>query len=143
MRTLNVRLLLILFAISIPLFGAVHYAHELQVSRNARLLLELADRYEEAGRFGDAANSLARYVQLAPEDTDALARLGRAQLKLGHHIAAFATLEQVLRREPARDEERRDIVTAAMRIGRFADAREHLQEHILKDRPDDAVSLDL
>lgn len=143
MRKLNVRLVLILFAITVLVSGGVHFAHELQVGRTARFLLTLADRDEADNKPGDAANSLARYVHLVPEDTDALARLGRAQVKLGHFMGAFATLEQVLRREPEREEERRDIVTAAMRIGRFTDAREHLQQHILKNHPDDAVSLDL
>ncbi|HEX5443187.1 MAG TPA: tetratricopeptide repeat protein, partial [Pirellulales bacterium] len=143
MRKLNVRLVLILFAITVVVSGGVHFAHELQVGRTARFLLTLADRDEADNKPGDAANSLARYVHLVPEDTDALARLGRAQLKLGHYMGALATLEQVLRREPEREEERRDIVTAAMRIGRFTDARDHLQQHVLKNHPDDAVSQDL
>ncbi|MGH7140306.1 MAG: tetratricopeptide repeat protein, partial [Pirellulales bacterium] len=143
MKKLNVRLLVILLAVMAAIGGVIHFAHELQVERTAQLLLVLADRDEAAEKLGDAANSLARYVQLVPGNTDAMARLGRAQLTLGHNFGAFATLEQVLRREPSREEERRDIVNAAMRIGRFADAREHLRDHVLKDHPDDVESLEL
>jgi tetratricopeptide (TPR) repeat protein len=123
--------------------GAVHLAHQLQVARNARLLLVLADRREAAGKLGEAAGTLSRYVRLVPDDTDALARLGQLNARLGNSQGAFALLEQVLRRQPGRDEARRQLVDVAMKMGRFSDAREHLRQYILRDNPGDTASLDL
>src|SRR5690349_21026666 len=113
MRKRNLRLLIILTLVSAPVAGTVHLPHELQVARNARLLLVLADRREADGQLREAAGTLARYAELVPTDTEALARLGLLNAKTGNHFGAFAVLELVLRRQPGINDVRREIVEVA------------------------------
>jgi tetratricopeptide (TPR) repeat protein len=143
MRTLNVPLLLILTLLAAGTATGVYFLHEWQLHRNAQFLLTLADRYEENGQPGQAVGSLGRYVAMVPDDTAALARLGLLQAKRHADAQAYVVLEQVLRREPARDDIRRELVEVAMRIGRYGDARDHLEQYLLKTERDNAHLLNL
>ncbi|HWB10156.1 MAG TPA: tetratricopeptide repeat protein [Pirellulales bacterium] len=143
MRTLNVSLLLILAVLVGAAATGIHFLHEWQLHRNAQFLLTLADRYEESDQPAQAVGSLRRYVVMVPDDTAALARLGLLQAKRHADAQAYVTLEQVLRREPTRDDIRRELVDVAMRIGRFTDARDHLEQYLLKTDRNDAQLLNL
>lgn len=143
MRTLNVHLLLLLILLTGAAATGIHFLHDWQLNRNAQFLLTLADRFEETGQAGKAVGSLARYVALVPGDTDALARLGLLHAKRHADVQAHAVLEQVLRREPMRDDIRRELVDVAMRIGRYTDARDHLEQHLLRANRNDARNLNL
>jgi tetratricopeptide (TPR) repeat protein len=143
MRTLNVPLLAILLVLAGGAATGIYFLHDWQLHRNAQFLLRLADRYEENDQPGQAVGSLGRYVAMVPDDTAALARLGLLQAKRHADAHAYVTLEQVLRREPARDDIRRELVDVAMRIGRYTDARDHLEQYLLKTNRNDAELLNL
>lgn len=135
-RRLNLRFALALVAVGVVAAGIVHLAHGMQLRRSAGILRQQAEERLAAGRPGDAIGYLQRYVQLAPQDTDGLAKLGMTQAEVGAVGAAFMTLDQVLRREPQRRAERRKLVEVAMRIGRWSDAVDHLQNHLLDPSPE-------
>lgn len=143
MRTLNVPLLLVIVFVVAAAATGTYFVHEWQVHRNAQFLLTLADRFEASDQVGQAVGSLGRYVALEPDDTDALARLGLLHASRGNDAQAFVVLEQVLRRQPMRDDVRRTLVDVAMRIGRFSDARDHLEQYLLRADRKDAPLLNL
>ena len=103
-------------------------AHQLR--RNAGILLKQAAQFEEEGDLAQATMHLGRYLAYVPEDTDALARYGELLAKFPGsqrtQVQAAFVLEQVLRRDPKRDDVRRKLVKVEMGVGRFTDAREHL-----------------
>jgi len=148
MRTLNIRLLVILIVSGALLVTGVYFLREWQVHRNAGFFLEEAqqaqqqaeeidDEEERADKLKDAAQSLAWYVRYEPDDVDARAELGLLQFELGDFQGAHRTLEDVVRRDPDQREARRKLVELAMAFRRFGDAREHLEDHLLKQEPDD------
>ena len=143
MRTLNLRVLALLFVAGLAVAGATHVVHGFQVQRNANTLLREARRAQEADRSWDAVDYLRRYLALVPADTDAMAELGLLLADLNARGQALQSLEQVLRREPDRMEVRRRLVELAIEIRRYADARNHLEEHLLKSSPNDGELLDL
>ena len=67
----NYRLALGLLAALLVAGAAVHVVHGYQVRRQARALLERADRAEAVGQNEQAAALLQRYLELAPDDTAA------------------------------------------------------------------------
>ena len=123
----------------------IHLVHGFQVKRNARALLEQATVAEQEGRPEQAAEHLALYLGMAPHDTEALARYALLLHRLAREpkarLKAFFTLERALRQLPRADL-RRQAATAALDLGRFSDARAHL-ELLLKDSPADAELLRL
>lgn len=141
MRTLNVRLLALILVCGLILGAAVHWLHGYQVQRNAKVFLREAQRAKEEGKLGDAVRNLRWYVDLVPNDVDALADLGSMLAKLSAPGPAYATFEKVLRLDPNRTDVRRELASVAIQLGRYRDAREHLEKHLLKDPPEDAELL--
>lgn len=137
MRVINVRLVVIWVLAAAVLGGIVHVVHGYQVRRHAEVFLREADRSQDRNKPYEAINYLQRYVTLVPQDTDGLEKLGTLQADVGWLDQAFMTLEQVLRRDPGRSEARRRLVNVALRRGRYNDAREHLEKHLLKRFPED------
>src|SRR5690606_13894485 len=92
--------------------------------------------------------ALKSYLTLRPEDTEVLARYGRLIDQRAEtteqRIRAMLTLEQVLRRDPGREDLRRRVVQIAMSDGirRISDARHHLDE-LLVANPKDVEALAL
>ena len=142
MKTINIRFLMILLVCALVLGGAVHLLHGYQIRRYGRGFLREAQRAKEQNRPGEAVRHLTFYVSLFPEDADALAELGLLLADLSRYRQAFNRLEQVLRREPDRLEVRRRLVAVAMELGRYSDAREHLEQHLLKVFPNDGELLE-
>jgi len=139
-KTVRLKQLLLLLAAVAILGVGVHFAHAIQVRRNANDLKEQAFQTEKEGRIKDSMGLLEQYIQLDPSDTDALAKLGlwRAQEAKNRPArqAAMWTLDQVLRRDKSRDDVRRKVAELALGLGYFKDAREHLAV-LVRTHPED------
>jgi tetratricopeptide (TPR) repeat protein len=137
---INLKAVVILAGSAAVLGLAIHFVHGFQVKRNAHALLEQADEVEREGRLARAADCLGLYLGLVPRDTDALARYGSLLTRLAQttpdRVKAFLVLEQVLRRDRGRREVRRQAAELAMRLRRFADARDHLRPLLAADPRD-------
>jgi tetratricopeptide (TPR) repeat protein len=146
-RVVNRRAVRVLLACGAVLAVAVHLVHGFQVKRNARgLFLGQADRAEREGRLAQAADYLARYLSLEPGATDARARYGLLLDRLARttpqRVRAFLVLEQALRQDGGRRDVRLQVARLAIRLGRFADAREHLAA-LRRDQPEEVEVLHL
>lgn len=142
-RRLNFKWAAILTLVVAVLGGSVHLVHGYQVRRNARALLARGLKAEKAGDFGKAAGYLQRYLGFVPGDDEALIRYGQV---LDRHarsprerLQPFLVLEQALRRQPGRHDLRRRLVEIAMEIGRFPDARIHIEALLKGSAADDAA----
>ncbi len=160
MKTLNIRLLVILLVSLIVSGGAVYALHRYQVGRNADVFLHLARRaLQEAEAIDDtteneneanrrreliqrAERNYRLFVQLRPEDIEVLEELGELQMDLLQYPQALHTLESVVRLDPDHAAARRNLVEITMAFGRFSDAKSHL-ELLLRDAPHEAELLEL
>ncbi len=140
--TVDRRFLIGLFIGAVILGAAVHVLHAVQINRQSRFLLEEARRAQKAEQVEVAASRFQQYVKLVPDDIDAQAEFG--QFLTDHHAAreAAVVLENLLRAVPDRDDLRRRLVTGEMSIGRWTDAKAHLQR-LLAKLPGDAALWDL
>src|SRR5436190_3532963 len=97
-RNLNLRFLAYLLGAVVVLGGAGYGLHAWQLNRNAHALVEQANLEKEAGLLLEATKSYRRYLQLVPNDGDALADYGLAldQLAKTRHDreAAFFALDK-------------------------------------------------
>ncbi len=166
MRTLNVRLAVVLAVIAVVFGSGVYLLHGYQVRNNADMFLEQADRAEERAKaaaeeendwlenkaYNDAIRCLYWYVRLMPEEVEVRERLG---LMLADRFEeagpanrnrlfrqAFGQLETTVGLGPGREVARRRLVKMFMSIGRYQDAREHLEDFLLKSNPEDAELLE-
>ncbi|HTU19783.1 MAG TPA: tetratricopeptide repeat protein [Gemmataceae bacterium] len=140
-RTLNLKFAACLVVL-LALFGtAVHFLHGYQVKRNASALLDQARRAREEGLDDKAAEYLGNYLRYVPGDDDALAEYALLLDKLAKspkaQMRAYLVLDQVLRRQPERQDIRRRLAELAMKFGRFNDGEEHLSQ-LRQDPPKDA-----
>ncbi len=141
MKTLNIRLVGISLACLLALGALVHWLHGFQVKRNAHVFLQEAERAKEAGRLGEAVRHLDWYVRLAPDDVDAVAELGLLLADVSADFRAYAMLERALRLGAHREDLRRKLVDVAINLGRYSDARRHLEEHLLGPQLSDQTRL--
>ena len=139
-RLLNFKSLGILCGV--VFFGLVvlHSLHGFQVRRNAVVLFEIGQAAKAKGDMPAATDYLRRYVGMAHDDTNALADFGQ-MLDEGSKSDStarrvFAVFEDVLRREPTRDDIRRRQVEIAIQIGRTSVALAHLTV-LRQSAPDD------
>ncbi|MBY0523237.1 MAG: tetratricopeptide repeat protein [Gemmataceae bacterium] len=140
-RRLNLRLAVYLVVL-VPLVAVgVHLLHGYQVQRNASAFLAQADRFEQDGNLAGAITYLERYVNLTPDDSDALARMGllleRTAKTPREHLRAFFVLESALRQAPQQHDVRRQLVRLTIAQGRPTDAQDHLNV-LMQDFPNDA-----
>ncbi len=160
MRTLNVRLAIILFVIVVVLGTGVYLLHGFQQRRNANFFLEQAElasqRAEAAGKedkkeeqekaIADQIKNLEWYLSLRRTDLDALEKLGILRADNCKDASTFRLaydhLDRVVRGDPTRKTARRKLVELAMQVARFSEARDHLT-YLLKDSPDDPDLLKL
>lgn len=134
MRRLNVRLLAWLAVVFVPGAVGVHLLHGFQVNRNAEALVERAREKRAAGATDEAAGLLGRYVGLRPDDAAASAELATTLLMRLEATRptrrdvsrAFAALEAAVRDNPADGPLRLKLAEFCARVGRHADAREHV-----------------
>ncbi|MFM8435197.1 MAG: tetratricopeptide repeat protein [Planctomycetia bacterium] len=140
MKKVNLRLVLILVGVVVGGVVGVYFLHKFQVSRNAGSLAKLARAKLAEGKSGEALTLFNRYVAYRPDDKVAYAEyaglvLDRAESPAASRndvARAYGVLETAVRRNPDDDALRQRLATFQMRIGRFGDAREHLQ--ILRTR---------
>jgi tetratricopeptide (TPR) repeat protein len=138
MRTVNFRLLGLLMLVTAVLGAAAYSVHGYQVKRHADVLLREANLAKEREDWNGAIDYLERYVMLVPENNvGPLAELGLLQADARRVGQAFRTLENVLRQDASRGDVRRRLVQVAIAIGRFPDARHHL-DVLLKESHDDS-----
>jgi tetratricopeptide (TPR) repeat protein len=110
-----------------------------QVRRNARALLERADRAEQQGDFRNAEQYLQLFLGYEPSDATALAKFGlilasRART-VDDRISAILMLEKALGTDPSRRDVRRRLIDISMSLMRFSDAQRHLKVLLGKDEP--------
>lgn len=164
MRTLNIRLAIVLLVISIVFGGGAYLLHGFQIEKNAYVFLEQADnaeiKAEAAGEKGntwlkqesmkEAIQSLKWYVRLMPDDVEVRERLGLlyadwskdrdADDKDRRFLAgqAWGHLERVVALNPDRETARRKLVEMGIEGRRYQNAKDHLQMTLLQRHPDDA-----
>jgi len=150
MRTLNLRLLAVLMVLGMVLCGLVYVVRGVQIRRNAGVYLRLAQRAKEAKKTDAAVRNYRLYLRLAPDDVHALMEFGGYLGDLGSQLAlperskqAFWLLERATRLDPDRDDARRKLVEVLIRLGRHQDAKEHLEQYLLKASPEDGQLRDL
>ncbi len=159
MKTLNVRLFVILAVSVVVLSVAVYGLHRYQVRRNAGVFLEQArkalaeaetiegDSEEEVARKQDRLQTAVRnytwFVRMRPNDVDALEELGGLQMDVLQYPQALGSLEKVVRLEPSRSKARRKLIDIMMAFGRFEDAKTHLRKYLLKEDPENAELFEL
>jgi tetratricopeptide (TPR) repeat protein len=118
----------------------VHFLHGFQVNANADSLLTRADEVEES-EPAKAAGFLRQYIGLVPDDLEARQRyaflLDEIATTPRAKFNAFLALEQVLQKDSSRDKVRRASLQAALAVGRYSDARDHLL-YLLAESPKDA-----
>jgi tetratricopeptide (TPR) repeat protein len=146
MRRFNTRLFLWLLGITAGLTGLVFLVHYLQTGRIGRALLWQAQRAEEQGHPEQTARYLSRYLDFVPDDHDQRANLGRVlgNLVVAHEKKvsyrtrqqALFVLEQVVARDPERQDMRRLLARVAMDLDRPEVALEHLN-HLHAALPED------
>jgi tetratricopeptide (TPR) repeat protein len=119
------------FLIAVLLLSAgTRMLYTFQLRRTGRAALQLADRAEENGRLVDVAEWLQYYVHCFPEDGDARARYGATMAKLARspkeRSEVLSLLEDILYRDPDRQELRRECIRLLMDAGRFGAAGYHV-----------------
>ena len=92
--------------------------------------------FVEHGYFPEAQNKFARAASLRPDDLDLLNRLAGDLLKLDQPEAALRYLEAALARDPADFPALLNAGQIAGKLGRYAEAAQHLHNAV-GARPDD------
>ena len=135
MKRVNVKLLLTVVATVLVAVVGVYFLRRFQISRNAGGLVKLARQRVEEGKSAEALQILQRYVGLRPEDNEAYAEYAELLLQKtevpeatrNDLSRAYNVLEDAARRSPTNAKLRARLAQFQLRIGRFADAREHLE----------------
>jgi tetratricopeptide (TPR) repeat protein len=133
-KRVNVRFVLALLggliATAIGLFALNRY----QVDRNAGGLAKMARQRLQEGKPVEALGLFARYLGMRPQDAAVHAEYAKLLLERSQAIDAsqadlsktYSALEQAVRRNPKDSLLRRQLAEFQVRVGRYADAREHL-----------------
>ncbi len=133
MKTVNLKLLIIVAVLVLGGMGGVYAIHEYQVYRNADNILVLARERAEEGRSDEAAGLYVRYIGLRNNDNEARAEFAKLMLrKIGatrsskaSQAQAYDALETAVRRNPDDDDLREQLAGFLYRTGNFTEARQH------------------
>lgn len=144
MKRVNVPLLLALVAAVIVTAGAVFLIHGYQTSRNAGGIVALARQRIKEGKTAEGLNLYGRYLGLRPNDPTVVQEyaellLERAELPEATRNdveRAFSVLERAVRLNPENDALRREAADFDIRVGRFSDARQHVDALVRRLGPD-------
>jgi tetratricopeptide (TPR) repeat protein len=141
MKQVNVRFIVSMLVVAVVI-GAIGYAvHAYQTKRHAGFFLERAKQAQQLGDLPEALKELNHYLRLVPDDHAARIRKGLLLAEARQDYDAFTVLEKALRQ--ADDETaRRTLVDVLLRMRRWQDAREHLEQNLLPAAPNDPVLLD-
>jgi tetratricopeptide (TPR) repeat protein len=134
-KRVNVKLLLAVVAAVLVAVVGIYFLRRFQISRNAGGLVKLARQRVEEGKSAEALQILQRYVGLRPEDAEAYGEYAELLLQKtevpeatrNDLSRAYNVLEDAVRRNPTNAKLRARLAQFQLRIGRFADAREHLE----------------
>ncbi len=158
MRTLNVRLTVVLLVLGLVFVVGVYFVHGYQLVRNADVFKREADKYLEDAEAADKAKdtdaaeeayrkgiqNLSWYVRLKPKEYDSMERLGMLladRAKDSRSFSqAFSTLESLLRMQPDRQAARRRVVNMAIQAKLYQAAKEHLRDFLVPQTPKDKQS---
>lgn len=143
MRKINLKALLVVLGGCILLTGIVFGVHYLQRQRIASALLWQARKAEENSQMERLVRFLGRYLDFRPDDLEEKARLGRTLLSSDLNSSTTARnravnlLDDVLRQQPDRDEDRRILVKGALSLpNKTKLARESLTLLLDPNKPD-------
>jgi tetratricopeptide (TPR) repeat protein len=160
-RSLNVKFLVFLVVGFVLSGTGVHFLHAYQVKRNAKALLELADReavladrsaesanwLEERSHLLAATNYLSRYLAHKPRDVDALVNYGLFLERIAKAPGftpqneafgrAFRAFDKILGLDPGQFDIRWKLARMTAMVERYSDAEAHLKI-LYKALPTDA-----
>lgn len=124
-------------------FVGLHFTHRWQVRQQSGAFLRQADAAREAKTTQLEMDYLQRYLVSRPDDIDQRERFARLLTKKAKAPKelqeCFLVLEDVLRRDPSRDEFRRFVVDYAItKVALIDEAKGHLLILMAKS-PDDGV----
>jgi cellulose synthase operon protein C len=141
-KRVNFKALIILLGAMAVLGVGVHFLHAFQVKRNARDSYVRAERlYKQAkpekeggkldeAKLDEALLYLRQYLGMAPQDIEAQVMLGdwlNESPQFRQKQLALYAYDQVLGREPERDNVREKAAKLAINLRRFGEARENLK----------------
>lgn len=135
-KEVNLRFLAVSLLLVVVVAAGLLFAHRFQKKRMAGNTLGRAEAIldEDPKR---ARSLLREYLHLQPKDIETRAKLARLQMEHAETVAdwrqVYRTNEDVLRDDPERDGIRRAHVDVLLRMGRYHDARDHLQRLLEKD----------
>lgn len=136
MRTVNVRLLLILLGVVLALGVGIFALNKVQVRRNAGVFLKEAangkERIEEARKeknkereieeIGAVAKCYNKYLKLRPDDMEARKEFGDWLASLHDYGGAISVYEPLLRKDEKQTEVRRKVVEMALELAGYSQA---------------------
>ncbi len=138
MKQINVKLLAILFLLSISMMVGTVLLYKFQKSRKANTLLKRAEAAIGDEEFVEASGLLQRYLRVKPNDNAQYVKLANCRREVVKQAFASGTLnakiynqaysdtETALRKNPDNKELRRAAVEFAMQFDRYSDAISHL-----------------
>ncbi|HEY0983603.1 tetratricopeptide repeat protein [Schlesneria sp.] len=142
MPKINLRWLAGVVFIPVVLAVLLFFLHQYQMGRNAHVFMREAKRAQTEDRPDDALNYLRRYIKLAPKDAEGLILYGFELADQDQLPQAFNALDRAIQKAPGRLDVRRRLVTICLKIARYHDAIEHLENHLLPDSPNDGELLE-
>lgn len=134
-KRVNLKLLLGLVVGVVICVAGVFGLHQYQVARNAGGLAKLARLRLAEGKVGEALGLFSRYLGMRPDDVEVQREYAELVLEntqgsnasQGDLQRAYNSLEEAVRRNPEDDALRLKLAEFQVRVGRFSDAREHLE----------------
>ncbi len=143
MRTLNVKLAVILVVVIVVVSGSAHLLHSYQVQRHSTSFKTQATAAwnDNPRRVPDALRLMQAYVHLVPQDYEASEQLGFWYFESGKTTNAVLTLEELMRGLEKQNppdaakmrEVRWELIKSYMAQGRLVDAKYYLE--MLKKEP--------
>lgn len=134
MKRINLKVLFGVLVVLLLVGGGVFGLHRYQVNRNAGSLATMARQRLEQGKTGEAIMLFSRYLGMRPDDSAVQREYAELMLEATQGVnasqadlqRAYNTLEEAVRRNPRDDQLRLKLAEFQVRVGRFGDAREHL-----------------
>lgn len=138
MQRLNVKLVVWLVVTVIVLGVGWVFLHRHQLQRTAAKYKAAAEKDESDGQLDEALKLYKHYLSLQHDDIDAWEKFAlcaadvaeRPGATRNDYLRAHSWLEQTLRQDPSRHRVRYRLTVMSLAMGRFHDAKEHIQ-HLL------------
>ncbi len=135
---------MVLLFIAIAGVLGIYALHRFQQSRNAGSIVKLARLRVTEEREDEALVLFDRYLRFRPNDDEAHAEFARLLLQKtrtsdnprNYVQSTFKALEAAVRRNPEDCELRQELAEFLLQMGRFGDARQHLE--LLRQKPEAA-----